>query len=77
MKKPFSKTYVILSIYSKLKKDRVIKKKDVLNELLISDLAFKRYMRDIRDFLKDNDPNYVITYDRKANKYYLEKRKSS
>lgn len=70
-KNGFSKTFCLLYLYSKLEEKRVIYKRDVLDELLINDLRFKRYINDLRDFLSKTNSPYIIAYDRKNDCYIL------
>lgn len=70
-RKGFSKTLCLLYIYSKLKEKRVIYKRDILDELLINDLRFKRYINEIREYLDKTNSPYVIVYERKEDRYLL------
>lgn len=70
-RKGFSKTFCLLYIYSKLKEKRVIYKRDILDELLINDLRFKRYINEIREYLDKTNSPYVIVYERKEDRYLL------
>lgn len=70
-RKGFSKTFCLLYIYSKLKEKRVIYKRDILDELLINDLRFKRYINEIREYLNKTNSPYVIAYERKEDRYLL------
>ncbi len=73
MKRTFSKSFVILYLYDKFLKETTIKKVDVLDELLITEQTFKRYVKDIRKYLKETNSIYVIEYDRKHDLYLLKK----
>lgn len=70
-RKGFSKTFCLLYIYSKLKEKRVIYKRDILDELLINDLRFKRYINEIREYLNKTNSPYIIVYERKEDRYLL------
>lgn len=70
-RKGFSKTFCLLYIYSKLKEKRVIYKRDILDELLINDLRFKRYINEIREYLDKTNSPYIIAYERKEDRYLL------
>lgn len=75
-RKGFSKTFCLLYIYSKFKEKRVIYKRDILDELLINDLRFKRYIGEIREYLAKTNSPYIIVYERKEDRY-LFKRKAN
>ena len=70
-RKGFSKTFCLLYIYSKLKEKRVVYKRDILDELLINDLRFKRYINEIREYLDKTNSPYIIVYERKEDRYLL------
>ena len=71
---PFKKNVCILYIYEKLIKDRCLNKKEVQDELLINDLTFKRYMKEIRDYFSFMRREEEIYYDRDNNLYWLKKK---
>lgn len=73
MKRTFSKSFVILYLYDKFLKEKAIKKEDVLDELLVTEQTFKRYVKDIRKYLKETNSIYVIEYSRKEDLYFLKK----
>lgn len=71
---PFKKNVSILYIYDKLLNDRCLNKKEVQDELLINDLTFKRYIKDIRDYFSFMRKDEEIYYDRDTNLYWLKKK---
>lgn len=71
---PFSKNISILYIYEKLIKEKRLDKKEIQKELLINDLAFKRYIKEIRNYLSFMKKDKEIYYDRGEDVYYLKKK---
>ncbi len=68
------KTETILYIYSKLSNGERIKKKDIFESCLINETSFKRYIDDIRSYLKKHHLPDELVYDRKEDVYYLKKK---
>ncbi|HBN00198.1 MAG TPA: hypothetical protein DD384_03040 [Firmicutes bacterium] len=71
---PFKKNVSLLYIYDKLLKDRCLCKKEVQAELLINNLTFKRYIRDIRNYLSFMNRGEEIYYDKDTDLYWLKKK---
>lgn len=71
---PFSKNISILYIYDMLIKEKRLDKKEIQKELLINDLAFKRYIKEIRNYLSFMKKDKEIYYDRGEDVYYLKKK---
>ena len=63
-KSPFKKNVSILYIYDKLLNNRYLDKKEVQAELLINDLTFKRYIKDLREYFSFMRKDEEIYYDR-------------
>lgn len=73
-KSPFKKNVSILYIYNKLLNNRYLDKKEVQAELLINDLAFKRYIKDLREYFSFMRKDEEIYYDRDSDLYWLKKK---
>ena len=73
-KSPFKKNVSILYIYDKLLNNRYLDKKEVQAELLINDLTFKRYIKDLREYFSFMRKDEEIYYDRESDLYWLKKK---
>lgn len=73
-KSPFKKNVSILYIYDKLLNNRYLDKKEVQAELLINDLTFKRYTKDLREYFSFMRKDEEIYYDRESDLYWLKKK---
>lgn len=73
-KSPFKKNVSILYIYDKLLNNRYLDKKEVQAELLINDLTFKRYIKDLREYFSFMRKDEKIYYDRDSDLYWLKKK---
>ena len=73
-KSPFKKNVSILYIYDKLLNNRYLDKKEVQAELLINDLTFKRYIKDLREYFSFMRKDEEIYYDRESDIYWLKKK---
>lgn len=71
---PFKKNVSILYIYDKLLNNRYLDKKEVQDELLINDLTFKRYIKDLREYFSFMRKDEEINYDRDSDLYWLKKK---
>lgn len=67
-----NKTQALLYIFETLLNKRKITKNDVLNQITISDLTFRRYIQELRTYLLNFNEPYEIVYNRKNDEYYLE-----
>lgn len=67
-----NKTQALLYIFETLLSKRKITKNDVLNQITISDLTFRRYIQELRAYLLNFNEPYEIVYNRKNDEYYLE-----
>lgn len=66
-----TKTQKLLYMFNILKEQGWIRKADVIGELGISDLAFWRYIQEIRSFFFDFYLPYELIYERGKNRYVL------
>ena len=73
-KSPFKKNVSILYIYDKLLNNRYLDKKEVQAELLINDLTFKRYIKDLREYFSFMRKDEEIYYDRESDLCWLKKK---
>ena len=73
-KSHFKKNVSILYIYDKLLNNRYLDKKEVQAELLINDLTFKRYIKDLREYFSFMRKDEEIYYDRDSDLYWLKKK---
>ena len=67
-----NKTQALLYIFETLLNKRKITKNNVLNQITISDLTFRRYIQELRAYLLNFNEPYEIIYNRKNDEYYLE-----
>lgn len=67
-----NKTQALLYIFETLLSKRKITKNDVLNQITISDLTFRRHIQELRAYLLNFNEPYEIVYNRKNDEYYLE-----
>lgn len=67
-----NKTQALLYTFETLLNKRKITKNDVLNQITISDLTFRRYIQELRAYLLNFNEPYEIVYNRKNDEYYLE-----
>lgn len=68
-----TKGQTLLYLYTKLEKEKSLSKKVAIEFTGLSDVTFKRYMNEIRAFLKAFEPNASINYLRKKDIYVLVK----
>lgn len=73
-KSPFKKNVSVLYIYDKLLNNRYLDKKEVQAELLINDLTFRRYIKDLREYFSFTRKDEEIYYDRDSDLYWLKKK---
>ena len=67
-----NKTQALLYIFETFLNKRKITKNNVLNQITISDLTFRRYIQELRAYLLNFNEPYEIIYNRKNDEYYLE-----
>lgn len=66
-----NKTQALLYIFEALLKEGSIKKEDMMQQLEITSLTFKRYMQEIRAYAFNFFKKYELIYSRKEDRYYL------
>lgn len=65
------KSQCVLYMFNVLKERGQLVKEDILSELEISELAFWRYIQEIKAFIYNFNLPYDLKYDRENNLYYL------
>lgn len=65
------KTQAVLYIFEQLYRNRQIRKSDIQNKISISDLAFRRYMQELRAYLINFNEGYEIIYSKNNDLYLL------
>lgn len=65
------KVNCILWLYSHFLKNGFINKNEAMNSLNISPMSFARYIRNIRDFLKETESTQKIVYKKRQGLYWL------
>lgn len=68
-----TKGQTLLYLYTKLEKEKVLSKKAAMELTGLSNVTFKRYMNEIRCFLRAFEPTTEINYLRKKDLYVLVK----
>lgn len=68
-----NKTQGMLFIFDMLKSKGFINKEEIIEQLEISNLTFKRYMQELRAFIYNFNTQYELIYVRSENNYYLKK----
>lgn len=66
-----NKTQAVLFIFEQLLKHKQISKSDVQAIINISDLAFRRYIQELRAYLVNFNEDYEIIYSRRDDLYLL------
>lgn len=66
-----NKTQGVLFIYTILLEKKSFTKEDILNSLEISELAFYRYIQELRAFLYNFKNDLEIKYNKEKKVYYL------
>lgn len=66
-----NKTQALLYIFETLLKEGSIKKEDMMQQLEITSLTFKRYMQEIRAYAFNFFKKYELIYSRKEDRYFL------
>ena len=61
----------MLALYDAFLSNSVVRKKDFLASVEISDISFKRYMSELRCYFTNFAPQYTIDYSRKEDTYHL------
>lgn len=66
-----TKTQAVLALYDAFLTNSVVRKKDFLASVEISDISFKRYMSELRCYFTNFAPGFSIDYNRKEDAYHL------
>ena len=65
------KGMLLLQVYDSLTKREHLNRSEFCQEHGISLPTFYRYLADIRAFLMENHPNYILVFDSSEQAYYL------
>ena len=68
-----NKAQGLLYIFDTLLEKGHLEKEDIINQIEISDLTFKRYMQELRAYIYNFNKHYEIVYSRSLQKYILKK----
>ncbi len=68
-----TKGQTLLYIYNKLESEKVIIKAEIMDECGLTDITFKRYIAEIRAYIKNFESHHEIKYVRKKDIYLLVK----
>lgn len=68
-----TKGQTLLYIYNKLESEKVIIKAEIMDQCKLTDITFKRYIAEIRAYIKSFESNHEIKYVRKKDIYLLVK----
>jgi hypothetical protein len=66
-----TKTQAVLALYDDFLQKKVLRKKDYLAQVEVSDISFKRYISELRCYFMNFAPRFDIAYRRKEDAYYL------
>jgi len=66
-----NKTQALLFIFYRLLTFKKVTKEEVLSEVEVSEITFKRYIQELRAYFRNFNIGYAVDYDRKTNAYYL------
>lgn len=66
-----TKTQAVLALYDDFLTKKVIRKKDYMAKVEVSDISFKRYISELRCYFMNFAPSLDIDYHRKEDAYYL------
>lgn len=66
-----NKTQAMLFIFNVLIKQGFISREDIISALLLSPLAFRRYMQELRAFFTNFNLPYELEYSRSEDRYFL------
>ena len=67
----YRKSLALLFIYGLLCSQKSVTKEEIMNKLDISEIAFWRYLQDIRAFLMEFDPGKELIYQKRDQTYRL------
>lgn len=65
------KSLVILSIYTYLLDNKKLETSKIESEFGISNRTWIRYIKDIKEFINNNKPEYSLVYKRSLNAFVL------
>ena len=68
-----TKGQTLLYIYNKFESEKVIVKAEIMDECGLTDITFKRYIAEIRTYIKNFENYHEIKYVRKKDIYLLVK----
>ena len=66
-----NKTQALMFILMMLIKNKSFSKSEIMNQIEISDLTFRRYMQELRAFLANFSYGYELQYSKSEEKYIL------
>ena len=66
-----NKTQALMFILMMLMKNKSFSKSEIMNQIDISDLSFRRYMQELRAFLVNFNYGYELQYSKTEEKYFL------
>lgn len=66
-----NKTQALLLIFKTLLEQGCIVKENIMDQIEITDLSFRRYMQELRAFLYNFNIPYELKYSKSDEKYYL------
>lgn len=67
----YGKSIALIYLYDQLIQKKRIEKSRIIRTLEISEIAFWRYIQDIRAFLTEFDPGKELVYNKKNQSYEL------
>ncbi len=67
------KVQAVIFIFKTLLEKGYIKKKEIQSIISLQDVAFRRYIQELRAYLVNFNEPYEITYIKSEDKYYLRK----
>ena len=66
-----NKSKGMMLIISLLLRNKFIRKEDIINQLEINDVTFRRYMQEVRVYLANFNEPYELIYNRKNETYEI------
>ena len=68
-----NKSQAMIYVFKMLYEDERIIRKDIMNDLEINELTFRRYIQEIRSYLVNFDEPYELVYNKYEDTYFLRK----
>ena len=68
-----NKSQAMIYVFKMLYEDKRIIRKDIMNDLEINELTFRRYIQEIRSYLVNFDEPYELVYSKYEDTYFLRK----